>query len=297
MSVSLQRGGLAFVAAAMLLLLPAATLSQDTAPEPLPEPGTPLEPGRYASDAVGPAIDFRVGEGWLAGPSGDGPIFTLERTDPPGAVVSVTRFDGEAFLDSCDASSMTIVEPSVGRLAEIIAGNPYLNPGTPSPIEVDGHSGLQLDIGVPAYSECQLPFLLIWAVPIGSGGEFVQVADQQSRFILLDVEGDVIIIAIESFPGVPFGGLLDATMELVGSLRQAPGEYLPPRASTCRRIRRPRRGHPPARVNQRRLGRAHSRTPRRRPAPSPPEAAPRRTSDPDGAPMVVPTLGPNVRPA
>ena len=228
MSASLQGGGLAFVAAAMLLLLPATTLSQDTAPEPLPEPGTPLEPGRYASDAVGPDIDFRVGEGWLAGPSGDGPIFTLERTDPPGAVVSVTRFDGEAFLDSCDASSMTIVEPSVGRLAEIIAGNPYLNPGTPSPIEVDGHGGLQLDIGVPAYSECQLPFLLIWAVPIGSGGEFVQVADQQSRFILLDVEGDVIVIAIESFPGVPFGGLLDAAMELVGSMRIEPGEYVPP---------------------------------------------------------------------
>jgi len=231
MNARLQRGGMTSVAVAMLLLLPASTLSQDTAPEPLPEPGTPLEPGRYTSDAVGPDIDFRVGDGWLAGPSGDGPIFTLERTDPPGAVLSVTRFDGEAFLDSCDASSMTIVEPSVGRLAEIIAGNPYLNPGPPSPIEVDGHRGLQLDIGVPAYSECQLPFLLIWAVPIGSGGEFVQVADQQSRFILLDVDGDVISIAIESFPGVPFGGLLDAAMDLVGSMRIEPGEYVPPDAT------------------------------------------------------------------
>ena len=40
-------------------------------------------------------------------------------------------------------------------------------------------------------------------------GEFVQVGGQQSRFVIIDVEGDVIVIAIESFPGVPFGGLLE----------------------------------------------------------------------------------------
>jgi hypothetical protein len=215
------------IAIVAALLLPEAILAQDTAPEPLPERGTTLAPGRYMSDAVGPNIDFRVAEGWLAGPSAEGPIFTLERSDPPGTVVSVTRFDGEAFLDSCDPSSMTTVAPSVGRLAEIIGGNPFLNAGPATPIEVDGHRGLQLDVGVPAYAECQLPFLLIWAVPIGSGGEFVQVANQQSRFILLDVAGDVIVIAIESFPGVPYGGLLEASMELVGSMRIEPGEYVP----------------------------------------------------------------------
>ena len=211
-----------------LMLLPVAVAAQETTADPLPGPGTALDPGRYVSSAVGPTIDFRVDEGWLAGPSGDGPIFTLERADQPGTVLSVTRFDGETFLDSCDPSSMTVVEPSVQRLAEIIGGNPYLNPGPPGVIEVDGHTGLWLDIGVPAYTECRLPFLLIWAVPIGSGGEFVQMADQQSRFILLDVEGDVIVVAIESFPGVPFGGLLEASLEIVDSMRIEPGEYVPP---------------------------------------------------------------------
>ncbi len=202
--------------------------AQDAAAEPLPEPGALLQPGRYVSETVGPAIEFRVGEGWLVGPGGDGPIFTLERTDPPGSVVSFTRFDGETFLDSCDASSMSTVEPSVGRLAEIIAGNPYLNAAPPAAIEVDGRAGLALDVGVPAYTECQLPFLLIWAVPIGSGGEFVQVANQQSRFILLDVEGDVIVIAIESFPGVPFGGLLQRSLEVVESMRIVPADPVLP---------------------------------------------------------------------
>jgi hypothetical protein len=143
----------------------------------------------------------------------------------------VTRFDGDVFLDSCDPSSMTTVEASVPRLLEVIAGNPYLNASVPRPVEVDGFAGVSLDVATPAYEECGLPWLLIWALPIGDGGEFVQVADQQSRFILLDVDGDVIVVAIESFPGVPFGGLLEASLEVVDSMRLEPGEYEPPVAS------------------------------------------------------------------
>ncbi len=185
---------------------------QDANAEPLPEPGTELPAGRYASSVVGPRIEFRVDDGWLVGPSGDGPIFTLERTDEPGTVLSVTRFDGDVFLDSCDPSSLTSVETTVPRLMEVIGGNPYLNPGPPSPLDVDGFSGLWMDVATPAYEECDLPWLLIWALPIAEGGEFVQVADQQSRFLAVDVDGDVIVIAIESFPGVPFGGLLEASL-------------------------------------------------------------------------------------
>lgn len=212
----------------VLLVLPAFALAQSADAEPLPEPGTALEPGRYTSSAVGPSIDFRVEDGWLVGPTASGPIFVLERVDQPGTVLSVTRFDGDAFLDSCDPTSLSRVEPTVPRLMEIIAGNPYLNPGPLVQLEVDGYQGLRLDVATPVYTECNLPYLLIWALPIAEGGEFVQVADQQSRFIVLDVDGDVVVIAIESFPGVPFGGLLDASMELLGSMRIEPGEYMPP---------------------------------------------------------------------
>ncbi len=214
-----------------LLLLPLGASAQDTRADALPETGTTLEQGRYVSDFVGPSIEFEAGEEWLVGPSGNGPIFTLEYTGAPGSVLSFTRFDGETFLDSCDPSSMTIVEPSVARLAEIVAGNPYLNSGAPSPVEVDGFRGLSLDIGVPAYAECALPYVLVWAIPVGEGGEFVQMANQQSRFLILDVDGDVIVVAIESFPGVPFGGFLDAATALIETIRITPGEYLPPEPS------------------------------------------------------------------
>ena len=115
------------------------------------------------------------------------------------------------------------------RLSEIIGGNPFLTAGPPDVVEIDGHSGLFFDVGVPAYdpADCSLPYLLLWAIPIGEGGEFVQLADQQSRFLVLDVGGDVIVIAIESFPGVPFGGFLEAAMELVQTMNIQPGEYVP----------------------------------------------------------------------
>jgi hypothetical protein len=199
-----RTAALALAAFGLALLLPAVAIAQDTKADPLPEPGTELAPGRYLSSVVGPTVDFRVGDGWVAGPSGGGPIFTLEYADAPGAVLSVTRFDGDTFLDSCDPSSLTVVDPSAERLAEIIAGNPFVAAGPIEPIEVDGFEGRWFDVGVPTYdpSECALPYLLLWAIPIGDGGE--------------------------SFPGVPFGAFLEDSMELVRSLRITPGEYIPP---------------------------------------------------------------------
>jgi len=208
-----------------LLLLPLSTLAQDAEAEQLPATGTALEPGRYRSSVLGPTIEFRVEEGWIATGPASGPIFTLGRADQPGTVFTVTRFDGGAFVDSCDSTSMTDVDVSVPRLIEIIAGNPFLNPGPPELADIDGNPGLSLDVATPAVEDCALPFLLLWAVPM-QDGEFVQVPGQQSRFIAVDVEGDVIVVAIESFPGVPFGGLLEASMDVVESMRIEPGEFV-----------------------------------------------------------------------
>lgn len=208
--------------AAVLGLTPMA-LAQDTG-DPLPEPGTALGDGRYSTDIVGPTIAFDGAEGWLVGPTGPGPIFTLLREGEPGTVVSVTRFDGAVFVDSCDPTSLTEVEATAPRLTAVIAGNPYLNPGTAVPTEVDGHAAWQLDVATPEYTECPLEFILLFALPVEDGGEFVQVADQQSRFIAIDVGDTVVVVAIESLPGVPFGELLEASLELVASMTIVPGE-------------------------------------------------------------------------
>lgn len=205
-----------------LAALPAGTLAQDPLPQPLPATGEDVAAGDYFSEAIGPTIELRLGEGWRVGPGGEGPIVTLERTDVPGSVLSITRFDGDTFVDSCDTTSLTTTEATVERLVEIIAGNPFLAAAPARPTTVDGHEGLLLDVATPPVQECAVGFLLLFAVPDVDGGEFVQVPGQQSRFILLDVAGDVVVIAIETFPGVPFGSLLDVSTELVASMRITP---------------------------------------------------------------------------
>jgi hypothetical protein len=208
--------------ASQIPALPAVS-AQDSRAVPLPGAGIALAPGRYQSDLVGPVIDFEVGEGWVVGTSGPGPIFTLELADTPGAVLSVTRFDGQTYTDSCDPTSMTDVDPSADRLAAIIAGDPYFNVAPAKPVEVSGFAGQSLDLSVPPYTECKLQYLLIWALPVGDGGEFVQVAFQQSRFVMLDVDGTTVVIAMETFPGVPFGPMLDASMALLSTMQITPG--------------------------------------------------------------------------
>jgi hypothetical protein len=219
------RPGSVALAASLFLVgalsLAAGAVAQDEAA--LPAPGEPLGAGRYSTEIVGPTISFDGGQGWLVGPTGPGPIFTLVREDEPGTVVSVTRFDGAVFVDSCDPTSLSEVEATSPRLMAVIAGNPFLNPGAPVEVEVDGRDAWQLDVATPEYAECPLEFLLLFALPIAEGGEFIQVADQQSRFIAVDIGDTVVVIAIESLPGVPFGELLEASMELVASMSIEPG--------------------------------------------------------------------------
>ena len=204
----------------MAVALPGAAQEADA--DPFPSLARRSSPAATRARSSGPPSTSTSGTAGSWDRPGSGPIFTLERADQPGTVLSVTRFDGEVFLDSCDSTSLSSVEASVPRLIEVIAGNPYLNPGPATPVEVDGYAGSSMDAATPAYDECDLPWLLLWALPVEEGGEFVQVADQQSRFIAVDVEGDVVVIAIESFPGVPFGGLLEASLELVDSMRITP---------------------------------------------------------------------------
>jgi hypothetical protein len=164
-------------------------------------------------------LSLEVGEGWTVSPPLDGPLVVLERPDMLGGVLSLTRFDGDTFADSCDDTSFTWVEPSAQRLIEIIGGNPFLAVDPPTETEVGGYGGVSLDVLVPPWApdECRLTMLLLWAIPMPSG-EFVQLPGQESRFIVLDVGTDTIVVAIEALPGTPFEPFADAAMELVRSM-------------------------------------------------------------------------------
>jgi hypothetical protein len=189
-----------------------------------PTPGaTELEPGRHSWSELGIEVSLDFGEGWAVSPPLDGPIVTFERADMPGGVVTLTRFDGDTYADSCDESSITWVEPSAERLIEIIGGNPFLEADSPEPIELAGSTGQSIDVSTPPFTpdECRIALLLIWAIPM-KDGEFVQIAGQESRFIALDVGTDTVVIAIETLPGTPFDPFALEAMELLGSIAFGP---------------------------------------------------------------------------
>jgi hypothetical protein len=211
----------------LALLTSSAGLAAEQPVLPLPTEASDLAPGRYSSSAVGPAITLTLGEGWRTGATLGGPLVVLERADTPGAVLTITRFEGDTYTDSCDPSSLTRVDPSAERLVAIIAGDPSLRAVPARPARLGSFEGLGLDVAVPIEVACDLPFLLLWALDM-EDGEFVQVPGQQSRFIVADVGGDVLVAAIEAFPGVPYGSFLEASLELVGSMHIEPGGSVPP---------------------------------------------------------------------
>ena len=118
------RSGLLALAATVLLVVP--TAAQDASPSVAPDGSAapvaprPLEPGRHSWSDLGVELSLEVDAGWTMAPPLDGPLIVLEREDMPGGVLSLTRFDGDAFADPCDPTSLTWVEPSAQRLIEII---------------------------------------------------------------------------------------------------------------------------------------------------------------------------------
>lgn len=225
------------VIASLLLVLPASAQSPSPSASPdaptasaapgasgTPAPGaTELEPGRHSWTELGIGVSLDFGEGWTVAAPLDGPIVTFEREDMPGGVITLTRFDGDAYADSCDASSLTRVEASAERLIEIIGGNPFLAADTPEPIELDGATGRSIDVSTPPWTpdECRLALLLIWAIPM-KDGEFVQIPGQEARFIALDVGADTVVVAIETLPGTPFEPFSLQAMELIRSIAFEP---------------------------------------------------------------------------
>jgi hypothetical protein len=208
--------------ATIALAAGAPVAAQTPSPTTIAPAASPI--GEMTSDVLGPSLTLELGAGWFERPPIDGPILTFEHTAYPGGVLTLTRFDGDAYADSCDPTSLTSVEPSAARLIEVIAGNPWLEADETEPAEVGGLEGSSVDLVAPLFgpTECRLPRLLLWAVPM-EDGEFVQIGGQSSRFIAVDVGPDTIVIAIETLPGFAFEPFATAAMEVVRSMAFATG--------------------------------------------------------------------------
>ncbi len=188
----------------------------------------PLAPGTYSDDSLGPLVRFSVGDGWEM--SGEPLVdigFELASTDDFGAIMTITQFDGTVLAEPTDANGcpsfpdQTVSgEASVDAFVENLAGNPLLTTDDPVEVEIAGYRGLQADVTATVPAGCDLGAVFLWSLPetsmrMSGGG--------QARFIALDVDGEVVVMFIESFtPEADYPAFLDKAMAVVETLAITP---------------------------------------------------------------------------
>ena len=191
---------------------PATTGSGGAASPRTLAPG-PLEPGTYTTVEFRPTLSFRVGTGWgLLGDAEIG-IALAPKFDPatgPQKQLTVTAvkwvFDKPLLTDrELDANRERHIRPAPRDLEGWLRANPYLKIGPSRPARLGGAPGVQFDVtvkNIPGPSNC-LQFephhcVTLFPIPRGKGEpiELVEVGGSPSRYILVEVKGQPVLVTI-----------------------------------------------------------------------------------------------------
>jgi hypothetical protein len=211
---------------------PEGSLAPQAAPEPLPAGTGPLEPGTYITEALGPSLTFTVGDGWSIGGEAVEGVGVDLVPDPYSydgpedrAALGITRSDGEVFEGYCVPAGgdyeafnqmRTSIEPTAQALADHLAANPYLETSEPVPVEIGGHSGLQLDATASVGDDCEIPVTFLWAIPVFDN--WVLTDGDQGRYHLIDVDGEVVAFVLEGGADVDMEDLASLARPVIDSM-------------------------------------------------------------------------------
>ena len=196
---------------------------QDPTQEPTPSPMAipaqgSLEPGTYASTALGPDVAFTIDTGdWaVAGRPIDGLGFGLGLSGPGGQFLDFTRFEGDVYAQPCfvpdeqlegdsgvvaaerwlaDPVNQAITEATAQGLWEHLEANPYLAVGEPAEVQIGGFTGLQFDLLATVPEECFDRDTQLWEQ---AGSAWFLSDSDQARVIALDMAGGALLITAES---------------------------------------------------------------------------------------------------
>ncbi len=96
-----------------------------------------------------------------------------------------------------------------------------------TPVEIGGYSGVQVDMRSSVPAESEPPWAWLWTLPVV--GDFHLNDDEDARFIALDVDDHVTVMAAEAFTGpdpenpeVDWDGFLEKLSALTDSMVIAP---------------------------------------------------------------------------
>jgi hypothetical protein len=173
----------------------------------------PLDEGTYTSQRFGPALTFTVPAGWnnpwdtrggfrLWTPGWSDESYLL---DSPGLSVRRDPRPDEGCVDAVDPT----VGTSAIEIATWVANHPAIATKTPSPVEVGGLTGYQLDVSLADTWQKSCPGAAVWLFAdlyLNENPGYTAM-----RLILLDLpDGGSVLIAID-------GTQVDAAMPVVRS--------------------------------------------------------------------------------
>jgi hypothetical protein len=197
-----------------------ARCSENAAATTLPDQG-PVSSGKYRTDVFEPTVSFRVGEGWVTySPAEESDNVGLYKQDEE----ALSFLNGHTVLDPSKLPEEVPV-PAPKDMVAWLQEHPYLDAGEPTPANVGGVSGTQLDVVVsPATKDypqgCTVPCVPGWDLSEGQYAYYF-VSGYETRLIVLDVEGETVIVAIEA-PEETFEEFLPKAQEVLDTVEWKP---------------------------------------------------------------------------
>ncbi len=177
----------------------------------LPDHG-PVPVGEYRTEVFEPTVSFEVdeafkgGEGWLVpGPELPDSVALFGQGETALGFSNVQKvFDPSKLPEE-------VLVPAPEDMVAWLREHPYLEAGEPTPANVGGVSGTQLDVVVPLepkdYSyECTTPCVPAWDLS-QEPDAYHFLSGYKVRLFVLDVEGETVIVDIEA-PEETFEGFL-----------------------------------------------------------------------------------------
>ena len=192
------------------------TTEAAASPGTLPERG-PVPPGEYRTEVFEPTVSFGVGEGWvIPGPEVPDSVALYAQDEAALGFSNVQNvFDPSKLPEE-------VLVPAPDDMVAWIREHPYLDASEPAPARVGGVSGTQLDAVVsPAPrdypQECPAPCVPGWDLSEGPEA-YDFLSGYKVRLIVLDVEGQTVIVDIEA-PEETFEEFLPKAQEVLDTVK------------------------------------------------------------------------------
>ena len=208
-----------------------------SAAEPL-SPG-PLEPGTYQTVDFRPTLSFRVGKDWGVLGDAENGVALAPKFDPatgPERQLTFTAvrwvFDEPLLTDKeRNANREAHLRPAPRDVEAWLRANPYLRVGPSRPVRLGGVRGVRFDVRVkdlPGPTNCPQyggPHHCVYLIAITRGTgvepiELVEVGGAPSRYTLVEVRGQPVLVGV-SAPPDQFAAFVDDAGKVLETVRFA----------------------------------------------------------------------------